>query len=326
MKDQTAHNTDLLHRIWRTLSQNGSLLALICMMLIASIIYPEFCSVRNLTNVFRQMSMVGLSAIGMTFVILSGGIDLSIGATIALSGIVAAMLSGTSLLLAVVAALVVGLLVGMMNAFVVTKLRIVPFIATLAVQMLVRGIAFVVTDMRSVAIVDEAKIFTFIGRGYVFGIPFPVLLFAFAAIAAAIVARKTAFGRSVYAIGGNESAAEMMGISVQRSKAISYILTGVLSAVAGVILCSRLGAGQPLSGQGWEMDAISAVAIGGTLLSGGVGGIGKTVCGVLIIGFIRNIINLQGNINSYWQNIIMGVIILAVIIFQNRGKRSCDHE
>ncbi|MEG2951505.1 MAG: ABC transporter permease, partial [Clostridia bacterium] len=159
-----------------------------------------------------------------------------------------------------------------------------------------------------------------------FGIPFPVLLFAFAAIAAAIVARKTAFGRSVYAIGGNESAAEMMGISVQRSKAISYILTGVLSAVAGVILCSRLGAGQPLSGQGWEMDAISAVAIGGTLLSGGVGGIGKTVCGVLIIGFIRNIINLQGNINSYWQNIIMGVIILAVIIFQNRGKRSCDHE
>lgn len=304
----------------KLLSRHGSLVALLLMLLIASIVYPEFRTVRNITNVFRQMSMVGLSAIGMTFVIISGGIDLSIGSTIALSGILAAMLSGTSVALAIAVPLLVGAVIGLINAFIVTKLRVVPFIATLAVQMGVRGVAYVITDMRSISATDETGVFTFIGRGYVLGIPFPVVLFAIAAIVAALISTRTAYGRSTFAIGGNESAARMMGIRVERSKCISFTATGVLSALAGVILCSRLGAGQPLSGQGYEMDAIAGVAIGGTLLSGGTGGIGKTVCGVLIMGFIKNIINLQGNINSYWQNIIMGLIILVVIIIQNRGK------
>ncbi len=147
-----------------------------------------------------------------------------------------------------------------------------------------------------------------------------MVVFIVVALIAAMISTRTAYGRSTYAIGGNENASRMMGIRVERSKAISFTASGVLSALAGVILCSRLGAGQPLGGQGWEMDAIAGVAIGGTLLSGGVGGIGKTVCGVLIMGFIKNIINLQGNVNSYWQNIIMGLIILAVIVIQNRGK------
>ena len=147
-----------------------------------------------------------------------------------------------------------------------------------------------------------------------------MVVFIVVALIAAMISTRTAYGRSTYAIGGNENASRMMGIRVERSKAISFTASSVLSALAGVILCSRLGAGQPLGGQGWEMDAIAGVAIGGTLLSGGVGGIGKTVCGVLIMGFIKNIINLQGNVNSYWQNIIMGLIILAVIVIQNRGK------
>ena len=304
----------------RFLSGHGSLTALLLMLAVASIVYPEFRTMRNITNVVRQISMVGLSAIGMTFVIISGGIDLSIGATIALSGILAAMLSGKNVLLAILVPLVAGAAIGLVNAFIVTRLRVVPFIATLAVQMAVRGIAYVITDMKSVPVSDETGVFKFIGRGYVLGIPFPVVVFIIAALIAAVIAGRTAYGRSTYAIGGNESAARMMGIRVERSKTISFTATSALSALAGIILCSRLGAGQPLGGQGWEMDAIAGVAIGGTLLSGGTGGIGKTVCGVLIMGFIKNIINLQGNVNSYWQNIIMGMIILAVIIIQNRGK------
>ena len=302
------------------LARHGSLVALLLMMGIASIIYPEFRTMRNITNVFRQMSMVGLSAVGMTFVIISGGIDLSIGSTIALSGILLAKLSGSSVLLAIVVPLLVGAVIGLVNAFIITRLRVVPFIATLAVQMAVRGVAYVITDMQSVPVSDEKGIFTFIGRGYVLGIPFPVLVFAVVAIVAAVISTRTGYGRSTFAIGGNENAARMMGIRVERSKMISFTTTSVLSALAGIILSARLGAGQPLGGQGWEMDAIAGVAIGGTLLSGGTGGIGKTVCGVLIMGFIKNIINLQGNVNSYWQNIIMGMIILVVIIIQNRGK------
>lgn len=313
--------TDLTKWYTSLLSGHGSLIALLLLMLAASVIYPEFCTVRNLSNVLRQMSMVGLSAIGMTFVIISGGIDLSIGAVIGLTGVIAAQLSGTSVFLAVLLPVLTGLVIGFVNAFVVTRLKIVPFIATLAVQMAVRGVAYVITDMRSVSVTDESGVFTFIGRDYLLGIPFPVVLFAVAALAASLVLGRTTYGRSVYAIGGNESAAQMMGVRVERSQFISYIMTGGLSALAGVVLCSRLGAGQPVSGQGWEMDAIAAVAIGGTLLSGGVGGVGKTVCGVLIIGFIRNIINLQGNINSYWQSIIMGAIILLVIIVQSRGAK-----
>ena len=307
------------------LSGHGSLTALLLMLAVASIVYPEFRTMRNITNVVRQISMVGLSAIGMTFVIISGGIDLSIGATIALSGILAAMLSGKNVLLAILVPLVAGAAIGLVNAFIVTRLRVVPFIATLAVQMAVRGIAYVITDMKSVPVSDETGVFKFIGRGYVLGIPFPVVVFIIAALIAAVIAGRTAYGRSTYAIGGNESAARMMGIRVERSKTISFTATSALSALAGIILCSRLGAGQPLGGQGWEMDAIAGVAIGGTLLSGGTGGIGKTVCGVLIMGFIKNIINLQGNVNSYWQNIIMGMIILAVIIIQNRGKTGGEH-
>ena len=313
--------TDLTKWYTSLLSGHGSLIALLLLMLAASVIYPEFCTVRNLSNVLRQMSMVGLSAIGMTFVIISSGIDLSIGAVIGLTGVIAAQLSGTSVFLAVLLPVLTGLVIGFVNAFVVTRLKIVPFIATLAVQMAVRGVAYVITDMRSVSVTDESGVFTFIGRDYLLGIPFPVVLFAVAALAASLVLGRTTYGRSVYAIGGNESAAQMMGVRVERSQFISYIMTGGLSALAGVVLCSRLGAGQPVSGQGWEMDAIAAVAIGGTLLSGGVGGVGKTVCGVLIIGFIRYIINLQGNINSYWQSIIMGAIILLVIIVQSRGAK-----
>jgi ribose transport system permease protein len=308
--------------IKKLITGNGAFVALCLMILSASFIYREFFTYSNLSNVLRQTSMVGLVSIGMTLVILTAGIDLSVGATVALSAIIAAKLSVYGLIPAMLVSLTVGIAIGSVNGFIVNNFKIVPFIATLAVQMAVRGIAYLLTDMRSIAVDRSAETFIALGRGYFIGIPIPVIVFLSSAILMIFVTRKTSFGRSIYAIGGNEDAARMMGLQVKRNKMLSYVITGFFSALAGVILCARLGAGQPVSGDGWEMDAIASVAIGGTLLSGGVGGVGPTICGVLIIGFIKNIINLQGDINSYWQKIVTGLILLLVIIAQNRsGKK-----
>lgn len=308
--------------MWKSkLKANGTWIALFILVVAATVFYgTTFLSVSNIFNVLRQSSMIGLIAVGMTCVIITAGIDLSVGATVALTAVSAAVLTQTSVLLALIVPVFIGILIGAVNGFVIAKLKIVPFIATLAVQMAVRGIAYIATDVKSVPIADEAESFLVIGRGHFLGIPIPVILFALAAAVMIFVCSKTPFGRSLYAIGGNEDAARMMGIKVDRNKALSYVLTGGLSGLAGVILCSRLGAGQPVGGNGWEMDAVSAVAIGGTLLSGGSGSVGKTISGVLITGLIGNIINLQGDINTYVQKIINGAIVLIVIIIQRRTQ------
>jgi ribose transport system permease protein len=308
--------------IRRYIAGNGAFIALGVMILAASLIYREFFTYSNISNVLRQTSMVGLVAIGMTLVILTAGIDLSVGATVALAAIIAAKLSVYGLVPAMLVSLLAGIVIGALNGFIVNNFKIVPFIATLAVQMAIRGVAYLITDMRSIAVDRSAETFIALGRGYFIGIPIPVIIFLAFAFLMIFVTRKTSFGRSVYAIGGNEDAARMMGLPVKQNKMLTYAITGFFSALAGVILCARLGAGQPVSGDGWEMDAIASVVIGGTLLSGGVGGIGPTICGVLIIGFTKNIINLQGDINSYWQKIVTGLILLLVIIAQNRsGKK-----
>lgn len=303
------------------LGESGAFLALVLLMAVASWRYGgEFFSYMNISNVLRQVSMVGLISVGMSLVIITGGIDLSVSATVALCGILAAQLAGTSLILAILLPLAAGAAVGLVNGVVITKLKIVPFIATLAIQMAVRGIAYLMTDMQSIPVPDGADAFIFLGRGYIAGVPAPVIFFLAAAVVLAVATRRTSFGRSLYAIGGNDDAARMMGVLSGRSQTLCYVITGLLSGLAGVILCARLGAGQSVAAEGWEMDAIASVAIGGTLLTGGVGGVWRTVWGVLIIGFIKNIINLQGDVNSYWQNIIMGLILLVVIILQNRTK------
>jgi ribose transport system permease protein len=303
------------------LGGNGAFIALIALIVAASFLYGEFFTLNNMSNVLRQMSMVGLMSVGMTLVILTAGIDLSVGATVAISAIIAAKLSGQGIVPAIAVPLAVGAVIGGVNGFIVNNLKIVPFIATLAVQMALRGAAYLMTDMKSIAADRSAKTFIALGRGYFLGVPIPVIIFLAVSLTMIFVCKKTSFGRSVYAIGGNEDAAAMMGLRVKRDKMLCYVITGFLSALAGVILCARLGAGQPVSGEGWEMDSIASVAIGGTLLTGGVGGVEKTICGVLIIGFIKNIINLQGDVNSYWQKIIMGLILLFVVIIQNKTFR-----
>ncbi len=299
----------------------GSWIAILVLIVVPSIIYGDkFFSTTNAFNVLRQMSMIGLISIGMTCVILTAGIDLSVGATVALAAVLSAMLTEKSVFLAIFVPVLAGIFIGAVNGFIIARLKIVPFIATLAVQMAVRGIAYIITDIKSISVSEHAASFAILGRGYLYGIPIPVLILALVLVIMGFVCQRTSFGRSLYAIGGNEDAAKMMGIKVARNKAIAYVLTGAFSGLAGVILCSRLGAGQPLSGTGWEMDAVAAVAIGGTLLSGGVGGVWKTLSGVLITALIGNIINLQGNVNTYVQQIVMGAIVLVVIIIQRRTQ------
>lgn len=306
----------------KRLSGNGAYLALALLVVAASAIYKDmFFSYTNLSNILRQSSMIGLISIGMTCVILTAGIDLSVGATVALSAVFAAKLSVAGFWPALLAPIAMGLAVGFVNGFVIAKMKIVPFIGTLAVQMAVRGIAYILTDIKSISVSKECTAFPLIGRGYLYGIPIPGIIFAVLAAVMIMIMSGSSFGRSLYAIGGNEDAARMMGLKVNRNKIICYTITGGLAAVAGVILSSRLGAGQPVAGLGWEMDAVAAVAIGGTLLTGGVGGIGKTIAGVFIVGIIGNVINLQGTVNTYVQKIIMGAIVLAVIMIQKRTQR-----
>ena len=300
------------------IKSQGALVAFLILFIAASIRYEQFLTVINVSNILRQVSMAGLVAVGMTFVILTGGIDLSVGAIVAVSGVLAANLSNHSMLLTILVPLAVAACLGLINGFVIAKMRIVPFIATLAMMMGARGIAYISTGEVSVRVGKLSAGFTQIARGFVLGIPIPALIFVIIVLIAAFILKFTSFGRHVYAVGGNEEASKMMGLNVDRVKMMVYALSGFLSGMAGVILTSRLGAGQPVAGEGWEMTAIASVVIGGTLLSGGIGKVGGTFIGVLIMGIITNIFNMQGNINTWWQNVLTGAILLVVVVIQSQ--------
>lgn len=309
------------NEIKKMLKTQSALMTFAILFIIASVRYEQFLTVLNLSNVLRQVSMIGLIAVGMTFVILIGGIDLSVGSILALSGVVAAHLSNTSLVLAIVVPLLLGIVLGAINGMVVTKMKIAPFIATLAMMMGARGVAYIATGEQTIRVSKDVPLFTKIARGYFLQIPIPVLILIVVVIIAVIVSKHTKFGRHIYAVGGNEEAAKMMGLEVDRIKILAYTISGFMSALAGIILTSRLGAGQPVAGEGWEMNVIAAVVIGGTLLTGGVGKFSGTFFGVLIIGMLTNMFNMQGNINTWWQNVLMGALLLTVIMFQSRVNK-----
>ncbi len=301
----------------------GALITFIILFLFATFKYEQFFTVLNFKNVLRQVSMLGFVAIGMTFVILIGGIDLSVGSTLAVAGVVAAKVCSYGVAVSIIIPILIGIVFGLINGILVTKLKIVPFIATLATMLAIRGIAYIATGELSVGANSASESFIQLGRGFVFGIPIPAILFILAIIVAILISKKTRFGRHVYAVGGNEDASRMMGLKVDAIKMAVYALSGALSAFAGVILASRLGAGQPVAGDGWELTAIAATVIGGTLIVGGVGKFSGTFFGVLIIGLIQNMFNMQGNLNVWWQNILMGAILLGVVVAQSQtGKVS----
>ncbi|MDR0362666.1 MAG: ABC transporter permease [Planctomycetota bacterium] len=293
------------------------------LMLLAWIMYGEvFMNLFNIRNILRQTSMIGVISLGMTMVIVGGGIDLSVGALTALCSVAAAYLSVRGPVAAVAATLALGLVLGAVNGLLVAGLRIVPFIATLATMMTFRGVSYILTDIKSIPVPRAEKAFIAIGRGYVFQVPIPAVIFLAVLAVLYFFSASTRTGRQIFAIGDNEEAARMMGVNVPLVKIFTYVINGFLCAVAGIILAARLGAGQPIGAEGWEMNAIAAVLIGGTLLSGGVGSVTATFFGVLILGLISNIINLHGEINAFWQRIVTGLLLLGAVFMQWKPSSS----
>lgn len=300
-------------------------LVFLALCLIVSILIPTFLTPQNLINVLIQIAINALIATGMTFVIISGGIDLSVGSVAALAGIVVTALikhlhPGTAgiYLLIIGVVLGVGLLCGGLSGLVIARCSVEPFIATLAMLSIARGLAFVYTQSRPIFELPEA--FGFIGQGYIGPVPMIVLIMVGVLAAAHIVLSRTCFGRYVYAIGSNEEVARLCGINVARVKLAVYVISGILSALAGVCLASRLASGQPAAASGYELNAIAAVVLGGTSLSGGRGSIPKTLIGILTIGVVNNSLSLM-KMSSYWQSITMGLIILVAVMIDKLNQR-----
>lgn len=301
--------------VGRLLGNYGMYIAFVILIVALAVASPAFLTYTNIVNILRQISVVGIMAIGMTFVIATGGIDLSVGAVLALTGVISTSLvvdgSQTPLVLAILAGLGVGLLCGMFSGVFIAKLGVPEFIATLATMTIARGLCYVYTDGRPITgFRDDYKV---IGGGSVGVMPIPVLIFIVIIIIGIILLNFSKFGRQVLAVGGNEKAAIVSGINAARIKFICYALSGLASAIAGIVLSSRTQTGQPAAGEGNELDAITAVVIGGASLSGGSGSIIGTVIGMLIIGVMTNGLDLL-NVSSYYQEVIKGIIILVAVL------------
>lgn len=284
----------------------------------------SFFTRQNIFNVLRQISTNLFLACGMTMVIILGGIDLSVGSIIALSGCISAgcvARYNLPLPIALLMGLLVGLLVGMFNGAVISKTTIPAFIVTLATMNIAKGLAYVYTGGSPVRVVT--KEWQFLGAGYVGFFPTPVVILVIVLIITAIIMNKTKMGRHMYAVGGNQQAAEFSGIKVEKVKFFVHAFSGLMAGLAGIVLASRMYSGQPTAGDGAEMDAIAAVVVGGTSMAGGSGKIGGTIIGGLIIGVLNNGLNLL-NVNSFWQYVVKGVVILLAVFldyFRNKGKK-----
>ncbi len=308
----------------RLLRSNGAFVALLAACIVGVARYEAFLTTENLSNVVRQNSMLGLVALGMTFVILGGGIDLSVGALVAVAGVVAAMLAPRGAMVAIAGGIGTSALLGLVNGLVITKARIQPFITTLAMLIAARGAALAVTAEQSVSFDASVSGLTWLGRGSIGPVATPIVILLIAYAAGFVVLRYTRFGRSVYAIGDDLDVARLMGLRTDRVVIGTYALSGALSGLAGVVLAARLGAGLPVAATGWELDAIASVVVGGTLLTGGEGSVGKTFVGVLLLGVIFNLFNLDGTISPWWQWVLRGGFLLMVVIIQSRAGKGDD--
>lgn len=303
------------------LGRHGVLAALSALILFGALRYDGFLSAYNVFAVLGYNSMFGMIALGMAFVIMTGGIDLSVGSVAALASVVAALLSPYGLWPALLGAVAAATLLGLINGLVIAYARVLPFIATLAMLLAARGLALLLARDQSVS-ADEAHGFTTLGQGHLGGVPYTALLLGVAFALGAAALRATPFGRHVLAVGGGEDAARLMGLRVERIKVLVYTLSGALAGLAGVILASQFGAGQPTEGLGWELTAIAAVVVGGTLLTGGQGSVGNTLVGVLLLGLIFNILNFENgrgtiSLSAYWQSVIRGAFLLVVVVLQH---------
>ena len=296
------------------IGRSGLLVALIILFVVLSLVAPNFLTARNMLNVLRQVSFVGIIACGMTLALISGNVDLSVGSVVALSSALLGVLyakAGWPLPLAAVAVLLEATLVGVIAGLIRVRWKIPALIVTLALMISLRGMAFVLTNAFPIPITDEG--FAFWGGGYVWGIPVPAIIFLIIAAIFIFISTRTVYGRSVYAVGGNEEAARLSGIPVNFIPISILGITAFLSALSGILLTSRLTSGYAGVGVGWEFDAIAAVLIGGTALFGGEGSISGTLLGVLFIGLLANGMVLLG-VNPYLQDVARGAIIMLAVL------------
>ncbi len=300
------------------ISSKTSIAAFLLLFILASILFQDknFLSFVSLQNLARKASTDGgILALGMAFVILIGSIDLSVGSVLALSGAIAAMVGNTNPVLGILAGLATGMACGLMNGILVAKLRISPWVATLATLLGLRGVVYLITNKKAVTVTNEVLLA--ISNTNIFGIKSSVYIFVGLTLLCMYISKYTKFGMALYAVGGNEEAAKMMGLKVSRIKLMAFTMTGLLSGIAGIVLASRLYAAQAVAGTSWEVNAIASCALGGILLSGGIGKFSGAFYGVLIVTILSTIFNYVGNISSWWQNIIMGILILVSIGIQS---------
>ena len=321
-------------------------LVLLLLTVFATLRYDGFASAYNISSVLRYNSMFALVALGMCFVIMAGGIDLSVGTVAAASSVVSAILSPYGVLPGLAGGLGFGVLAGLMNALIITRLHILPFIATLATMLAASGIALLLADNQTVSVSYDTA-FTTLGQGdmftalrpewvdgddagwtgkvagFVLGFPIPAFIALAAYIVGALVLSHTAFGRHVLAVGGGEDASRLMGLPVTRTIFSVYLISGACAGMAGVILAAQFGAGQPIEGVGWELFAISSVVVGGTLLTGGKGSIWGTLAGAMLLGVIFTILNFENgmgwiSLSAYWQSVVRGAFLFVVVVLQSR--------
>ena len=321
-------------RVASALQRQGALIALVLLVIFGAVRYDGFLGAYNITEVLRYNSMFGLIALGMTFVILTGGIDLSVGGVAALASVLAALLSPYGAAAAVLVPVLAGITIGLFNGAVIARLAIPPFITTLATLLASRGLALIFANNASVGVdsgagfanISVGSLFSLSLPGGQFNVTIPLLILVVAYALGWVLLNHTRFGRHVLAVGGNEEASRLMGLPVDRIKLSVYALSGGLAALAGVILAALTFTGLPTEGLGWELSAIAAVVVGGTLLTGGMGSVGTTLVGVLLLGLIFNILNFENgrgsiSLSAYWQSVIRGTFLLVVVIVQSRLSR-----
>ncbi len=307
------------------LGEYGAFIALALLVIVLSVIEPNFRTASNLMGLLRQASFNGLIAFGMTLVILSDGIDLSVGSVFAIAAIICAelIMAGMNTVLAVLIALVAGTALGLVSGFLVAKCRLQAFIATLITMTAYRGVAYIITDGRPISRLAEsatsgAFFFKAMGKGNLLlfetiKIPIPALILILAFVVVWFILTKTTFGRRIYATGSNAKCAKLVGVDTAKIKMACYGISGFLASLAGLLMCSRLNAAQPTFGDGYELDAIAATALGGTSMSGGRGKITGTIAGVLIIAVLNNGMNLL-EVSTYYQDVIKAVVILVAVL------------
>ncbi|MGY0372954.1 ribose ABC transporter permease [Clostridium sp. JNZ J1-5] len=296
-----------------------SLFGLLVLCIILSILTPRFLTINNLRNVFTQVSVNAVIAAGMTFVILTGGIDLSVGSILAIAGAVAASIvkSTGNVFLAVIVALAIGAIIGLLNGIIIARGKIQAFIATLVSMTVFRGVTYVYTNGTPVSGLGQK--FMVLGNDKILGMPIPVIVTVIIFLLSYYILDQTRYGRYVYSIGGNEDTARLSGINTNKVKTLVYVISGAMAAVSGIIVTSRIGSASPNAGSGFELDAIAAVVLGGTSLAGGEGSIVGTIIGAVIIGVLNNGLNLM-NVSPFYQLIVKGLVILLAVMIDKKNK------